>query len=538
MPAARDAILAHLLSGSCISLCAEIHASDKCGCQTYGTVFDTPQEMSFASLSVLLSGSEQTFPDAGVQVVGKCLGLPTSVCASRLRTFAALDSRRSALITAHANRVPSVTVFDNLERLSRGSMLAIARSHGLTLDYSRATRDNLRESIILHLSTGSCIRREGLVSHLSCASLVSQFDSLGLDDPTSDPSTLLQIHILRQVCPILKLTALRRLLDLHDVTYVESDKVKKLRWRLKLFLNRLKCGKRPDGTRKERARAESDRLRAEWPQLVPEYLKRRLLDNFGLRISSERTGSFTCGSCSELCPILEKTYIRMEDFDWDLLKRPDRRAPPSSSKYGDGSETYCEADQYSGDDTGDAPTLLVEAHSVHSGYTSLDVPSSVDSSTTSGSSHTSYAVRSDPFDDASVADSFLTEAQGTVSVDEDVPMSDLDPNNPLNADRVEDDGRPSPPPPWLCPNCPEPPMPNAANTPYSDLLLDPCCIESDPETFVPVLVCCKQCRAALKGNRVPPKSVANHNYLGPVPAELADLTVVEEAMIALCRAKC
>lgn len=121
---------------------------------------------------------------------------------------------------------------------------------------------------------------------------------------------------------------MRRLLDLHDVSYVESDKVRKLRGHLKAFLTRVKNGKRADGTlptgsaKKSRAR-ESDRLRAEWPQLVSDTLKHKLLDRFGLRISSETLRTFTCGSCSEKCPLSVGTTIRLADFKWDLLKRPD-----------------------------------------------------------------------------------------------------------------------------------------------------------------------------------------------------------------------
>ncbi|KAJ7476628.1 hypothetical protein FB451DRAFT_1460888 [Mycena latifolia] len=298
-------------------------------------------------------------------------------------------------------------------------------------------------------------------------------------DPTSDPSTLLQIHILRQVCPILKLSSLRRLLDLHDVTYVESDRVKQLRKRLKGFLTRLKTGKRPQSTKKTRSR-ESATLRAEWPQLVPESLKRKLLDHFGLRISADKTGSFTCGSCSELCPLGEKTFIRMDGFDWNLLKRPDRLPLPDDDDEDAGSDSC-----------------------------------------------TTHASQSD------------SESDEPMTFIENVPMPDV--AAPLEDETGSDDnhdGRPTPPPPWLSPDCPEPPMPNEVNTPYSDLLLDRSCIESDPETFDPVLVCCKLCRSALKGNRVPPKAVANYNYIGPVPVELAELSVIEEAMVALCRAKC
>jgi hypothetical protein len=52
------------------------------------------------------------------------------------------------------------------------------------------------------------------------------------------------------------------------------------------------------------------------------------------------------------------------------------------------------------------------------------------------------------------------------------------------------------------------------------------------------LTLCKTCKSSIKSGHVPPLSLANHMVLGDVPAELNDLTVVEEAMIAKCRAKC
>ncbi|KAJ6538215.1 hypothetical protein DFH09DRAFT_1090805 [Mycena vulgaris] len=58
------------------------------------------------------------------------------------------------------------------------------------------------------------------------------------------------VHSL--VCPLLNLKPLRRLLELHNVPYVESDNVKRLRAQLKGFLTRLKNGKQPvDGRQSE-----------------------------------------------------------------------------------------------------------------------------------------------------------------------------------------------------------------------------------------------------------------------------------------------
>ncbi|KAJ7891483.1 hypothetical protein B0H13DRAFT_1574416, partial [Mycena leptocephala] len=82
-----------------------------------------------------------------------------------------------------------------------------------------------------------------------------------------------------------------------------------------------------------------------------------------------------------------------------------------------------------------------------------------------------------------------------------------------------------------------PPMP-MDNSPYASLLIEPHSIKSDPETAEPVIAVCRRCCTDLKANKVPPLSTANNNYLGLVPPEFKDLTIVEEAMISLCSSKC
>jgi hypothetical protein len=42
----------------------------------------------------------------------------------------------------------------------------------------------------------------------------------------------------------------------------------------------------------------------------------------------------------------------------------------------------------------------------------------------------------------------------------------------------------------------------------------------------------------IRSKKTPPLALANHMTLGDIPNELRDLTVVEEAMVAKCRAKC
>ncbi|KAJ7467668.1 hypothetical protein FB451DRAFT_1178037 [Mycena latifolia] len=151
-----------------------------------------------------------------------------------------------------------------------------------------------RHALISHLVSGSylvanlCTMRRKVSP--KTASLVSHFDfPEGQDDSGfDDPSTLLQIQLLRHVCPLVTQKSLRRLLDLHDVIYEELDKVKQLRKRLNGFLKRLTTGKSSadeapvmDGDAPRRRARSRARLRAD-------RLKRKLLLKNWLRSSLER----------------------------------------------------------------------------------------------------------------------------------------------------------------------------------------------------------------------------------------------------------
>ncbi|KAJ7884897.1 hypothetical protein B0H13DRAFT_2343466 [Mycena leptocephala] len=205
---ARHAILCHLLAGSC-----------------FGTVFPSSQAMTFSVLSLLISASDDRLPDIRVEAAASCLGQTYS---SRIDFQQHLGRKRQKLVQAQSAAQSARSVFDNLENLSKGSLSVIAQTHGIRLGKS-PTREQLRYAIVHHLGTES------------------QFEPFTAQPGTAeDPATLLQIHIIRQIAPVLQLRPLRRLLDLHDVVYLESDTVKLLRRRLNKFLERLIRGKYGD----------------------------------------------------------------------------------------------------------------------------------------------------------------------------------------------------------------------------------------------------------------------------------------------------
>ena len=80
-------------------------------------------------------------------------------------------------------------------------------------------------------------------------------------------------------------------------------------------------------------------------------------------------------------------------------------------------------------------------------------------------------------------------------------------------------------------------MPGRKETPLANCMINPEGIEQDDKGRT-LLQLCKTCYYSLCNGNTPPLSLANGTYLGPVPSELSDLTPIEEAMIARCRAKC
>ncbi|KAJ6554934.1 hypothetical protein DFH09DRAFT_1085198 [Mycena vulgaris] len=182
------------------------------------------------------------------------------------------------LVNEQASKNPAVAIFHDLDVLPKGSLLALAQA---------------RE----HLGRGACMNNESSATHLACSSIHTQFN---VPDPAwLDPNTRLQVNQLRS--------------------------------RLNGYLHLLVTGKLPEDditsldkeARQERIEARVS-LQAQWPQLVPDRLKHRLLQMFNYEISSDALATFLCGSCAELCPLVNKTTVDLDKFV-GLLSRPDCR---------------------------------------------------------------------------------------------------------------------------------------------------------------------------------------------------------------------
>ncbi|KAJ7858292.1 hypothetical protein B0H13DRAFT_2573600 [Mycena leptocephala] len=176
-------------------------------------------------------------------------------------------------------------------------------------------REAMRIRIATYLAMGSCTQREAAIPSLACSA--------------EDASSHLQAYIMCQIAPVLAARPLKHLLDMHGIKYSENFKLRHLCSHLYSFLDCLERGKCAGdelslngSARKARCR-ELKCLRADWPQVIPDNLKHRLIRDFKLEISAANLATFACGSCNEMCPISDKCSIGLEEFDLDVLSHPD-----------------------------------------------------------------------------------------------------------------------------------------------------------------------------------------------------------------------
>jgi hypothetical protein len=246
MDGMRQAAISHFMGGLCMSVCdpdeSHLHV---CHCQQFCGVFPSRSAMMYSVISMLVSASEERLPDSRMEFVASSLGLSDK---SRLRFNLFLDQKRTRLVEEQASKSPLDVLFNRLENLPKGTLVAIAQAHGIRFAKTPSASE-VKSTLMHHISTGFCSSREGHSSYLGCSSVSQEFDPYTAEPGTAgDPATMLQIHIIQQIAPVLNIRSLRRLLDLHDVSYKSSDPIKKLRLRLKGFLQRLIRGKYGDSS--------------------------------------------------------------------------------------------------------------------------------------------------------------------------------------------------------------------------------------------------------------------------------------------------
>ncbi|KAJ6561644.1 hypothetical protein B0H19DRAFT_1375022 [Mycena capillaripes] len=84
--------------------------------------------MVFPSLSVILSASADRLPVEHLDVICKSLGLPSVSVTSRSDVLNELGRRRREIVTQHTLTNPASVLFQPSDRLTKGTLLSLAKS--------------------------------------------------------------------------------------------------------------------------------------------------------------------------------------------------------------------------------------------------------------------------------------------------------------------------------------------------------------------------------------------------------------------------
>jgi hypothetical protein len=137
--------------------------------------------MAFDVLSILLSALPERLPFGHMVSVMQCLGLPSASSDSHETFLTEIGSRRCVVVGNHASANPARPLFENVDKLPKGSLISLAQSHGLKVckpdSKALLKMDDLRTIIWQHLGTGQCTRKESHVSYLGSSSVSSQLSS-------------------------------------------------------------------------------------------------------------------------------------------------------------------------------------------------------------------------------------------------------------------------------------------------------------------------------------------------------------------------
>ncbi len=421
----RSLILAHVLLGDCFGThrVHGVHHSDEAyqssQCARLACSYASGKSLSLDCLRFVQSYSSRVahLPADRLFTIVRSIGYKGTSVRSRSVSF----------LDGFVERIEQLLTFlDVVKSLPAPYILSLARAHRIPTSKSDSLKD-VKSKVQEHFKEGVC----------------------GLAPPVHEPETVINDSAIDRVRSkwmddyLLSMDVLvgrmghracRRLIVAHGL---EGDTAshRSCRKIIRAYIMKLRKGKRQEEYIRERAAERRDEqaaevddfnrrvtaVQSEWPKVVNNNLKEKLLRDFMMETESDSLRTCTCAICSESQPIRDVRSVSPSDYDLSCLK----------------------------------PLM---------------------------------------------------------------PISEPD----VNVQSV-----------WPGTSIPLP----YCDGPLSGLMIDTHGVEIS-DTGYCMLSVCSHCLKDIKHGVVPKFSLANGMFLSDIPAELSDLTIIEESMIALCRSKC
>ena len=110
------------------------------------------------------------------------------------------------------------------------------------------------------------------------------------------------------------------LLEVLDIEFDPQDDFRALRSHLKKFITAFKTQNNLPADKKIELERHLAHLHSEWPMMVLQTLKDKLVKLFREQTSSAFLTSATCASCTESCLASETTKVNVKVVNLDVLK--------------------------------------------------------------------------------------------------------------------------------------------------------------------------------------------------------------------------
>ena len=423
----------HLIYGHCFRVKESSVSETLPACLHVSAGFDSTRELSDAVVDSLIQHQDDMSkipPRKLIQIVNAIdyPRLSTRDAVNRHERRDALQRLKTFRKTPRLSEAKIRDIFSSeFEDMSKASAASIAAHHGIQLD-GKMKKEEIKDLIVQHFVSGRCMKNVVVVedrvdtSNL-CGRAVSEFLTQSALPHNPEIFNLFAISASLQS---LSLKAARRLVRALGIPSEHTDNKSQTVKSIRHWLRHTMKGKTSLNLSEESVQTPEHQAasRRNWPQLVSQESKDKIIALFKEMTSRTQLQSVTCASCGSLVPKSRSHPVSCNDINLECLKQPD-----------------------------------------------------------------------------------LYENELAM---------------------VEDR--------WLDPDVPAPRMPYS-DGPLKDVLLVPEGVSQQSNNNC-LLTLCRTCYNSVKREEVPPMALANRMFIGDIPPELRDLTVVEEAMIARCRAQC
>lgn len=322
------AYVQHIFSRQCVG------ATQMKGYSVTNNVWRSPNEMAAAIVTHLLdTGKDDTVSLDCLRSVSTALlgyslsGLYRENILSHIRGLRWAHHEDATLQPASV-----MAALSGLERMNKGELHALARSHGINL-LRGATSEDIHSAFVMHVTSGKCGGHSCSASLTGCSQLRNEINQA--DHDTSD----LRLYVLSAVSTKVKLRPLRRILQANNIPFELNDSLSRLRTRLHQYIRTLRKGKNAARIREhrllpmqERARF-LDQVRSQWPQPIDQSIKDSVVQLFKQQTGRESLQTFTCACCAEDSLVKERREVMLAELPLDLLNATGELASPAGEDY-------------------------------------------------------------------------------------------------------------------------------------------------------------------------------------------------------------